>query len=261
MLTSVGWILRFSASNCHTRSVLLKWIQKHNQTRQLFRCHSERKTALHNHVLWADRFFPWNPMMKVWDWNSNWEMIKQKNQKNGTCERLWRQWCHIAIIQDHTSYSKCSWWARISSKETAVVDLSRPVEFKTIPEPWIFYAWHPWRNTSRIFITRNFLVIFSRLFDRVPVRILTSDFHHQTVHKRPTRSEILIWSAVFLTNRDKFLFSSVRIHQKLFDRETRFRVNYSREVTQRQCHYFCPTASSFTAPKFGRSSVRMLKKF
>ena len=38
--------------------------------------------------------------------------------------------------------------------------------------------------TSRVVVTRDFLAIFGRLFDRVPVRILNQDFHHRTQRKK-----------------------------------------------------------------------------
>ena len=46
-------------------------------------------------------------------------------------------------------------------------------------------------------VAQDFLATFGRLFDRVPVRILTSDFHHQTLQKKPTRSEIMIVECSF----------------------------------------------------------------
>ena len=54
------------------------------------------------------------------------------------------------------------------------------------------------RNTGRVVVTRDFLATFGRLFDRVPVRILTLDFHHQTLQKKkPARSEIMILECSF----------------------------------------------------------------
>ena len=53
-------------------------------------------------------------------WRSEVENEKTVKQgvKNGPCERLWRQWCHLAIMQGHTSDSKCSSSAGIDSKAT-----------------------------------------------------------------------------------------------------------------------------------------------
>ena len=53
------------------------------------------------------------------------------------------------------------------------MNLIRPVKFKTVSQPRILDAWHKWRDTGRIFVTQNFSAIFGRMFDRVPVRILT----------------------------------------------------------------------------------------
>ena len=74
-----------------------------------------------------------------------------------------------------------SWSVGISLKATCCGKPITPVEFKTIPQPWILDAWH---HTDLNFITRDFLTIFGRLFGRVPVRILTSDFHHCTQRKK-----------------------------------------------------------------------------
>ena len=67
-----------------------------------------------------------------------------------------------------------------------------------IPQPRILDARHQSRNTSCVFVTQNFMAIFNHLFDCVPVRILTSDFHHQTPRKRPKNQRLLSGSAVFL---------------------------------------------------------------
>ena len=67
------------------------------------------------------------------------------------------------------------------------MNLIRPVKFKTVSQPRILDAWHKWRDTGRIFVTQNFSAIFGRMFDRVPVRILT--FTIELHEKKPTRSE------------------------------------------------------------------------
>ena len=66
----------------------------------------------------------------------------------------------------------------------AAVNLIRLVEFKTIPQPRMLDAWHQWCNTGRVFVTRDFSAIFGHLFDRVPIRRLTSDFHHWALRKK-----------------------------------------------------------------------------
>ena len=53
-------------------------------------------------------------MVKIWGWNSN-RKRSNRQRKNGTCERLWRQWCHLAFMHGHVSDSKCSWSVGINS--------------------------------------------------------------------------------------------------------------------------------------------------
>ena len=59
------------------------------------------------------------------------KFVQEHNQaaKNGTCEHLWGQWCHLAIMQGHANDSKCLWSAEISSYATFYHWL-RPGEFK-----------------------------------------------------------------------------------------------------------------------------------
>ena len=52
--------------------------------------------------------------------------------------------------------------------------------------------------TGRVIATRDFLAIFGRLFDCVPLSILTSNLHHRTLQKKSlglTRSEIMIFES------------------------------------------------------------------
>ena len=48
---------------------------------------------------------------RIWRWRS--KVVNRigrrsdRQQKNGRCERLWREWCHLAIIQGHASDLKC----------------------------------------------------------------------------------------------------------------------------------------------------------
>ena len=84
----------------------------------------------------------------------------------------------------------------------AVGNLIRPVKLKTILQPRVLDAWHQWRiPTGRIVVAREFLAIFGRLFDRVLVRILTSNLHHRTQQKKSLQDQRLwFWSVVFLLN-------------------------------------------------------------
>ena len=66
----------------------------------------------------------------------------------------------------------------------AVENLLRPVGFKTISQPQILDAWHQGHNTGRVIVTQDFLANFDCLFDRLPVRISTSDLHHWTQRKK-----------------------------------------------------------------------------
>ena len=99
-------------------------------------------------------------------------------------------WCHLAFMQGHVRDSKCSWSAGISLYVT--------LRSKPITSGWIqdhFAASDYWRLAPvmqyRLRHHPRILAIFVRLFDRVLVRILTSDVHHRTLRKKPTRSEIL----------------------------------------------------------------------
>ena len=68
------------------------------------------------------------------------------------------------------------------------VNLSHPVEFKTISHPWILGAR---QHQPRLSHPRFFGQFFDRPLDNVPVRILISDFHHQIRRKKKsTRLEI-----------------------------------------------------------------------
>ena len=118
------------------------------------------------------------------------------SERNGKCECLWRRgatspsckvMCAIRNVPDQPE-SVRTW--------PSIVNLLRLVEFKTIPQPRILDAWHQWCNTGYV-VNQEFLAIFVRLFDRVLVRILTSDVHHRTLRKKPTRSEIMILECSF----------------------------------------------------------------
>ena len=89
-------------------------------------------------------------------------------------------------------------------RRPAGVNLLRPVEFKTIPQPRILDAWHRWRNTSHAVLTRDFLAIFGPLLDRVHVRILTSDFHHWTLQKKAYKIREYVFGAQFSVNPSSF---------------------------------------------------------
>ena len=87
-------------------------------------------------------------------------------------------------MQGDVSDSKCSWPAGINSYATC---RSKPITPGRIQDhSGASNSWRlaPWHNTGRVFITRDFLAMFSRPFDRVPVQILTSDFHHRTLRKK-----------------------------------------------------------------------------
>ena len=140
------------------------------------------KTALQNHKLWSDRFFfPWNPVVKVRGQNSNWNTVKQvakKKARASVCDvsGATLQSCKVtpAIQSVHDQ-------PKSVRTRPAVVNLLRPVELKIIPQPRILDAWHQWRNTGHVFVTQDILAIFGRLFDRVHIRILTSNFRLWTL--------------------------------------------------------------------------------
>ena len=72
-----------------------------------------------------------------------------------------------------------------------VVNLLRPVEFKTIPQPLSLDAWHQWRNTSHIAVTRDLVAVLA-----VCLTTILFEFWPQTftveLKTRPARSEIMI---------------------------------------------------------------------
>ena len=77
-----------------------------------------------------------------------------------------------------------------------VMNLIRPVKFQTVSQTRILDAWHTWRDAGRIFVTQNFSAIFGRMFDRVPVWILT--FTIELHEKKILQDQrIWLWSAVW----------------------------------------------------------------
>ena len=95
---------------------------------------------LQNHKLWSDRFVSVisdgeGPRLKF-----EREDGQTDSEKTGTCERLRRQWCHLAFMQGHASDSKCSWSARISSYATC---RSKPITPRRIQDH--FTASNSWR--------------------------------------------------------------------------------------------------------------------
>ena len=75
------------------------------------------------------------------------------------------------------------------------MNLIRPVKFKTVSQPRILDAWHTWRDTGRIFVTQNFSAIFGRMFDHVPVRILTFTIELHEKKNILQDQRIWLWSA------------------------------------------------------------------
>ena len=140
------------------------------------------KGKLHSKIIGPDLIdcFPLNPMVKVRGQNSKGQT---DSEKKGTCERLWRRGaaptsCKVArAIRDVCDQPE-------SETRPAVVNQIPPTDFKTIPQPQILDDRHQWHNNGRLVVTRDLLAIFGRLFDRVPVRILTSDLHHWTLRKK-----------------------------------------------------------------------------
>ena len=58
-------------------------------------------------------------------------------------------------------------------------------------------AWHHDSCRPRGVVTRDFSAIFDRLFDRLPVRISTSDLHHWILRKKSFISELMILECSF----------------------------------------------------------------
>ena len=134
---------------------------------------SFRKTALQNHKLWCD-FFPRGP--DRW-WRAEVGYMRSERER-----KVWHVQALVrSVLPTHQHFKptravhNVHWSAGINSFLPAIVNQILPVEFKTNPQPPFFYVWHQWHNTGRVFITRDFLAIFRHLFDRVPVRNLTSN--------------------------------------------------------------------------------------
>ena len=69
------------------------------------------------------------------------------------------------------------------------------VKFKTIPQPQVLDAWYLRRITSRVFVTRDFLAIFGRLFwPYFDLGLSPSD----PTKKTPQGQRLRFWSAIFL---------------------------------------------------------------
>ena len=129
------------------------------------------------------------------------------SEKNGTCERLWCQRCHLAFMLCHASDPKCSWSARISSYASR---RSEPITSGQIQNhAAASNSWHQQRNIGRVIVTRDLKAISGRLFDRVPVRILTSDFHHRTQRKKAFQ-DLRLWCWTPACNMAK-LFATLHI--------------------------------------------------
>ena len=82
--------------------------------------------------------------------------------------------CHHLTRAD-SGWSRISWFSRVTL-------------------PWLRGGTSvaPWRHKS------SHVPVFLRLFDRLPVRISTSDLHHRIYGKNSIISELWFWSAVFL---------------------------------------------------------------
>ena len=98
-------------------------------------------------------------MVKVRGRNSNGKTVKQTAEKlarASICDVVVPHWCHLAIMQGHATDSQ-----------------SRSAG-----------AWHQWLMPAARRRHPRFLAIFGRLFDRLPVRISTSDLHHRILRKK-----------------------------------------------------------------------------
>ena len=60
------------------------------------------------------------------------------------------------------------------------------------------YAWHQWRNTGCVFVTRYLLAIFGHMLDWVPVRIWPRTFTFELYKKSLQDHRLWLQSGVFL---------------------------------------------------------------
>ena len=98
-------------------------------------------------------------MVKVRGRNSNGKTVKQTAEKlarASICDVVVPHWCHLAIMQGHAT--------DLQSRSAG--------------------AWHQWLMPAARRRHPRFLAIFGRLFDRLPVRISTSDLHHRILRKK-----------------------------------------------------------------------------
>ena len=160
------------------------------------------KTVLQNHKLWSDRFFS-----VISDGESEVE-IRTGRQSNRQRKMARTSVCDISGATS-PSY-KVMWavrnvhvqpaWPWSVRRWPAVVNLLRLVEFKTIPQPRIYDAWHQWCNTGRVFVTLDFwpfsTVCLTVFLSEFWPRIFTIELHE----KSPTRSEIMIFGVQFSFN-------------------------------------------------------------
>ena len=136
----------------------------------------------------------------------NWMGIRRRSNslhtaKNGMCGRFdvsgaTSQSCKVmqAIQNVHDQLESLG-------RRPGVVNLICLVELKTIPQPWILDAWHQWRNTSRVLVTRDFFLPFSAfffffllfLFEFWPWAFTVELYEKSQLGKR-----LWFWSAVFL---------------------------------------------------------------
>ena len=102
------------------------------------------KGKLHSKLISSDLidFFPLSPNGKGWGRKSNMKTVKQTAKMAGAS---------VCDVSGTTSPS-CKVTRPVRNvhdqlksirRRPAVENLQRPVEFQTIPQPWILFAWHP----------------------------------------------------------------------------------------------------------------------
>ena len=157
------------------------------------------KHPLQNHNLWSGRLFSQSSMVKVRGQNYNRNTVKQtaKNGRkiSGDDDVAAGTTSQVPGVQNSRLRNDLEWF------RLGVIGSPLQVAYKVIPAdrehfesvlwPCMIARWHQRRHK------RSHVPFFRRLFDRLPVRTSTSDFHHRILRKKSIRSELIVLGCSF----------------------------------------------------------------
>ena len=115
--------------------------------------------------------------------NNTHETTKKKKKKIVKCQCTTKLTQVSSFSESHTSHGRARHQIR---------DWSESGRSRELLTPGTSDSCRP-----RGVVTRDFSAIFRRLFDRLPVRILTSDLHHWILRKKSFISELMILECSF----------------------------------------------------------------